>query len=143
MRQTVNNRGHKVLTANRSSAERLYGIEHKEKRNNARQKRMKDPEYRRRSNDMRNIATKKRYEQLRQSLMKILGGAVCIKCGFNDSRVLQFEHIHNDGYVDKKRFNRYDLMMRFYIENPIRARETLQVYCSNCNQIKVVESKHA
>ena len=128
---------------NESSNERKWQLKNKEKRNQQRKNIRKDPVERKRQNDMRNISTKKRYDQLRQSLMKILGGAICIKCGFNDVRALQFEHIHNDGYVDKKRFNRYDLMMRFYIENPIRARETLQVYCSNCNQIKVVESKHA
>ena len=141
MVQAINNRGYKVDQSQTSTTTRLYAIENKDKRNLARQKRYEDPQYRREKNDIRNHSKKLKYEKSRQTLFKILGGRICIQCGFTDARALQFEHIFDDGWKDKLRFARYDQMMDFYIRYPFRARETLQVYCSNCNQIKVAEFK--
>ena len=137
MRQKINNRGHKVNVGMQSSRERLYEIKNKEKRKaQAKIRYDKDHDH---ILELRRKTGKIKYARERESLMKILGGATCIKCGFSDVRALQFEHIHDDGHIDKKRFTRRDQFMRFYIENPSRARETLQVYCANCNQIKLHE----
>ena len=139
MRHKDEDKGWKRDHYNDSSNERKWQLKNKKKRNQQKRERRKDPIERERQNKLRNKSQKKRYERLRETLMKILGGTVCVKCGFKDIRALQFEHIHNDGHIDKKRFSRHDQFMRYYIENPMRARDTLQVYCANCNQIKLYE----
>ena len=63
--------------------------------------------------------------------MVIIGGQRCVKCGFDDIRALQIEH-KNGG---KNFINQYE-MYRFYVSNPEKAKEKLQVMCANCNWIK-------
>jgi len=65
--------------------------------------------------------------------MNILGGAICCKCGFSDIRALQFDHINDDGQKDR---GSSVVKYKFYVDRPELAKETLQVYCANCNQIK-------
>lgn len=76
---------------------------------------------------------------LKAKLFQILGGACCCFCGYcKDTRVLQFEHINDDGYTDRKRFNGSVMTMyRYYIKHPEEARQKLQVTCANCNLEKL------
>lgn len=136
MRQLINNRGHKRNPTKDSTNDRLRGIKNKDRRNELSRLRFEDPEYRKEKYDIRNKSRKKKYAEQRISLFKILGGEKCVKCGFSDIRALQFEHKDDTGYLDKKKFTRYDQMMRYYISHPLEAIEFLQIYCANCNQIK-------
>lgn len=72
---------------------------------------------------------------LKAKLFEILGGACCCLCGYcKDTRVLQFDHIKNDGHIDRKRFGRAVMTMyRYYIKHPEEAKEKLQILCANCN----------
>ncbi len=85
-------------------------------------------------NTKHNRAMKIQYYRL--ELMNILGGPLCVRCGFSDIRALQFDHINEDGHKEKKRgsVTKY----KYYVDNPIEAKNKLQVYCSNCNQIKEI-----
>lgn len=92
-------------------------------------------------NAKRRIKRNKKYEAVRNSLFKILGGQKCIQCTFSNPKALQFEHIHNTGNLDKKWFKRKDAQYRHYINHPIEAIENLQVFCANCNQIKLYNTR--
>ncbi len=100
---------------NESSNNRLWRIANKNKKNNQRKEKRKDPEYVKRSNKIRNETTRKKYQELRNSVFKIIGGYTCVDCGYDDERAMQIEHLHNTGNLDKKRFNqRRDQMYRYY-----------------------------
>lgn len=74
----------------------------------------------------------------RDRILKILGGE-CVKCGFNDNRALQIDHINGNGISDKgitknnKWFN--------LVEKSFLAQENkYQLLCANCNWIKKYEN---
>ena len=83
---------------------------------------------------LRNVR-KNRYDKLRHDLFEILGGAICIRCGFSDKRALQLDHINGGGNVIHKKF-RGKNMYKIYLQNPELTKQTLQVLCANCNWIK-------
>jgi len=89
----------------------------------------------------RGIASRKRaynvYRiQQRGRLFSILGGHKCVKCNFDDFRVLQFDHINGGGRIDMKRFGNTHVMVCYYLKHQKEAKEKLQVLCANCNWIK-------
>jgi len=71
----------------------------------------------------------------RQELMEIIGYK-CIRCGIDDGRVLQFDHINGGGNEERIRFRSSNAMVRYYIRHPEEAIDKLQVLCANCNWIK-------
>lgn len=76
----------------------------------------------------------------RLELMVIIGGQRCVRCNFNDIRALQIEHKNGGGRKEARNFiNQYE-MYRFYVNNPEKAKEKLQVMCANCNWIKKYEN---
>ena len=77
----------------------------------------------------------------RFDIMDILGGRICKRCGFDDVRGLQIDHIKGDGAKDRKKFKNVQYMWHYYNNNPKEARKNLQVLCANCNWIKRVEEK--
>ena len=80
------------------------------------------------------------YGKTRMELLKLLG-ARCAQCGYDaDVRALQFDHIHNDGAADRRRFKIQSTMYRYYLKHPAEARRRLQTLCANCNFIKAQEA---
>ncbi len=78
-----------------------------------------------------------RRKNLRKKLLDILGGAKCSHCGFDkDVRVLQIDHINNEGAKDARSFGGSFKMYRHYVTNPEIAKIKLQILCANCNIIK-------
>ena len=69
-------------------------------------------------------------------LLDVLKSRKCIKCGNNDIRCIQFDHIHDDGYKDKSRKLLGGKFYVYYINRPELARKKLQPLCANCNWIK-------
>lgn len=82
---------------------------------------------------------KNRHTEQRMKLLQLLGNK-CIRCGFSDSRALQFDHIDDDGYLDKINLKSTRGMMYFYYRNPEIAKKKLQIMCANCNWIKRFEN---
>ena len=76
----------------------------------------------------------------RVELVEFLGG-VCVRCGVEDVRVLEVDHVDNDGAEDLKRYGINRNMYLHYNRHPELAREKLQVLCSNCNSIKRYENR--
>ena len=85
------------------------------------------------------ICNKHRHQKkttiIRKELFKILGGKKCVECGYSNELALAFDHIHDDGNIDRKSKN---YSMQKYVDNPSLARERLQVLCYNCNTIKEI-----
>ena len=74
------------------------------------------------------------YLRLRAGLIEFMGGK-CARCGYDDRRALQIDHIIACG-GNRKRWSKLhqDIMgdPRWY--------ERYQLLCANCNAIKVVEN---
>ena len=75
-----------------------------------------------------------RAEKRRTVLVNLMGG-ICKCCGENDPIYLQFDHVNNDGNLEKKseRGHRsWKLSLKAYQANPNR----YQLLCANCNWAK-------
>lgn len=68
--------------------------------------------------------------RVRLQALIFLGGK-CVRCGLNDMRVLQIDHINGGGTKENKRIHARGISMKV-MEEP----EKYQVLCSNCNWIK-------
>ena len=66
------------------------------------------------------------------------GTLKCAKCGFDDVRALEIDHINNDGNKDRKKYGRKAYC--FYIDLAKKLPEGYQVLCKNCNWIKYIET---
>ena len=71
----------------------------------------------------------------KEKIFSILGGKTCVECGFSDERALAFDHIHDDGNLDRN-FNKTSLSLPKYARNIELTKNKLQVMCFNCNSIK-------
>ena len=101
------------------------------------QRRFLNPDY----YDKKKLSQKQHQRKVKDKLFEILGGQKCIRCGFSDSRALQFDHINGGGIKDQIRHTRHtDRMRAYYVKNIEEAKQTLQVLCANCNWIKKHEN---
>lgn len=79
------------------------------------------------------------YKRLREKIIKQLGGKCC-KCGFNDKRALQVDHINGGGTRETKGMTRsYYLFVLRELKNGDQNK--YQLLCANCNWIKRYEKK--
>jgi hypothetical protein len=83
----------------------------------------------------RRKSAKDQATKLRDSIFLILG-TVCVECGYDDKRALQFDHVNGGGLKDTKRFKGHQTMLRYYRDNPEICKKKLQILCANCNWIK-------
>lgn len=75
---------------------------------------------------------------LRQSVLDKFGG-ICNKCGFDDPRALQIDHVNGDGRLDLRNqtgAKRYRYLKRVLLDTENR----YQLLCANCNWIKRSEN---
>jgi hypothetical protein len=81
--------------------------------------------------------------KLKQTAHAALGGK-CSKCGFQDSRALQIDHVNGDGYVERhKKKIMATTLLKDVINSMIQKEKKYQLLCANCNWIKRVENKEA
>ena len=73
----------------------------------------------------------------RKALFELLGGFYCQKCGVDDFRVLQIDHIFGNG--QEMPLGKPGII-HYYLENADIANEELQVLCCNCHRIKTLET---
>lgn len=135
--------------------ERTHYRENKEElTKEMREKYNNDPEYRHRKMETnrryrmsehgkatRNRIAKDNLKKYRSKLIELLGGKRCVRCGYNkDERALQIDHINGGGIKERRKGYTY-LIHKKYVDNPILAKKTLQILCSNCNQLKKFDNK--
>jgi len=74
-------------------------------------------------------------KEARLEVIEYLGGK-CVRCGFDDVRALQIDHVYDDGYMDRQKRNQRTIMGAI-----LRGEEegNFQVLCANCNWIKRAE----
>jgi transposase-like protein len=73
----------------------------------------------------------------RLEFIEQLGGR-CIYCGQDDTRVLDFDHIHND--PDKNAGGRRLCIIRYFSKHGVDS-QRFQLLCKNCNWIKELERR--
>jgi len=81
-------------------------------------------------------ASKRSQHMKRVRALMLLGGK-CENCGNNDMRVLDFDHVKNNGAEHRRQGFIGHKMIKAVLQNPT----DYQVLCSNCNRIKYFESK--
>ena len=91
--------------------------------------------------EKRNTKTREDRKKLRLKVLNILGGK-CVRCGIDDWRTLQIDHIKGDGKQDKNRRKSRDSYLKYILTLTENERnKTYQVLCANCNQVKKWENK--
>ncbi len=75
----------------------------------------------------------------RYAVLQLLGGK-CIKCGFEDFRALQIDHIHGGGRKEERELGSNAAIHR-KILNMEHPETEYQCLCANCNWIKREEDK--
>jgi hypothetical protein len=75
--------------------------------------------------------------QRRLELLKFLGN-LCWRCGFDDVRALQIDHINGGGRAERKELSTERIYQRIR-EN----RNEYQLLCANCNWIKKYERQES
>lgn len=79
-------------------------------------------------------ASKASHERTRLAVFDVLGHE-CVRCGFDDKRALQVDHINGDGAEHRRRETNAVGLLR-----GVKARPHLfQILCANCNWIKKSE----
>ena len=79
----------------------------------------------------------KTHPQKRREVLSRFGDK-CTKCGFSDWRALQIDHIHNNGYIERKSMTRKQYVNKLLTVDPKSGE--YQLLCANCNWIKRYES---
>jgi len=64
-------------------------------------------------------------------------GGKCCKCGFSDSRALQFDHVNGGGCAEVKK---QAMKPSYYLQILAAEEGKFQLLCANCNWIKRHES---
>jgi hypothetical protein len=83
---------------------------------------------------------RKPYKRLRMRIFELLG-AKCVRCGFNDVRALQIDHINGGGTKEIKKIGGVNSKYYKYIIKKIESgSKDYQILCANCNWIKRSEN---
>lgn len=83
--------------------------------------------------ERKNLAQRNKYRNRRIRMLNHLGGK-CTQCGIDDWRVLQIDHINNDGYLDRG-IHGYQVD-KLYSDVLEQGTDKYQVLCANCHMIK-------
>ena len=90
---------------------------------------------------MSNSAAMNCYYRSRLEAIQRLGGK-CVKCGFDDIRALQFDHV-NSGGIKERLLNGWR-PFTFYKEAANgQVSQQIQLLCANCNRIKACEQQES
>ncbi len=85
-----------------------------------------------------------RARRIRRDVIQALGGK-CKRCGFDDFRALQIDHVNGGGLKEFKAkgsgTGHYVRVAKVIKENPNQT--TYQVLCANCNWIKRAENNES
>ena len=84
---------------------------------------------------------KKRAQEIRLSaLRKISNPAKCNRCGLDDLRCLDIDHLKNDGSQERRAKSSHKLCTEILKMDEKEIGEKYQVLCKNCNWIRYLET---
>lgn len=83
------------------------------------------------------IRRREKHRSVRDELFRLLG-ATCKRCGFDDARALQIDHVNSDGRDERSRHG--GSHQSRMLDNVRAGSDAYQVLCANCNVIKVSEA---
>jgi hypothetical protein len=90
--------------------------------------------------ELRKSQAQKYNHRLRNELIDFFGSQ-CMKCGYNDRRALQLDHINGGGGNSRKEHK--ETLRKQYVlmkNDPETMKKVYQLLCANCNCIKRVEN---
>lgn len=87
--------------------------------------------------DQINAYNRRYYMNKKLEAFKILGNK-CVRCGTNDIRILQIDHIYGGGSKELRKIGT-DGVYKKIIQNPEEAKKIYQCLCANYNRIKGAE----
>lgn len=90
-----------------------------------------------RAREISRKSTRSYNRKKRAEIIDFLGGE-CVRCGFDDWRALQVDHVNGDGHIHRKQDGTTftSKLFRTIVEDPKR----FQLLCANCNWIKRYEN---
>lgn len=74
-----------------------------------------------------------------KELIDMMGGK-CIKCGFDDLRVLEIDHINGGGNVERRNIKSPSKYYEVIKQSILKGENKYQLLCANCNKIKRYEN---
>ncbi len=83
---------------------------------------------------------KKYNQKQRIKTLDLLGGK-CVRCGFDDYRALQIDHINGGGHKERKELGFNGSFHKNVMNSHSNNENKYQLLCANCNWIKRVENK--
>lgn len=81
--------------------------------------------------------SRRHLRKLREALLDKYG-RVCKRCGHTDARVLQIDHVHGGGSLDRRSKDRH----KYYRTIIADTTGEFQLLCANCNWLKRLEHAH-
>ena len=78
--------------------------------------------------------------KIRNKTLEALGNK-CVRCGFNDYRALQIDHINGGGSKERKERLFGGKFHSHVIQSFMKGENKYQLLCANCNWIKRFENK--
>lgn len=95
----------------------------------------RNKEYRKRNREKLVKYNRERRWKIKKEIFELLGNC-CKRCGFEDKRALQIDHVHGNGNKEFKKF-RNAMTYYFHVLKKIRkGSKDYQLLCANCNWIK-------
>ena len=82
-----------------------------------------------------NELSRRQTARARARLLLFVGNR-CQRCGYDQPRALQVDHIAGDGYRDRPRRRRLTIFYAMVLESMQRGEDRYQILCANCNAIK-------
>ena len=79
------------------------------------------------------------YTKRQKSAILELLGKKCVRCGFEDDRALQIDHVNGGGVKEKKKMTGGTYYV-FVVKRILAGSKKYQVLCANCNWIKRFEN---
>lgn len=78
-------------------------------------------------------------EKQRKQIIQHYGGKFpkCVKCGFDNIKCLEIDHINNDGAKQRKKVGGNEELFRWIVKNNFP--KDYQLLCRNCNWLKYLK----
>lgn len=95
--------------------------------------------YYQKNREVERLKAKIRWAERRRKVLEYVGGETginCKRCGFDDIRALQIDHVNGGGRIEVRKFRDN----KKYLEHITKTPNNYQLLCANCNWIKKVEN---